>query len=238
MTNKIIFSSPFKGVVSEPKPSLVHVPKAYKDLELFVGGSETNATVKRCVPFLDALTTGYIIPFPVDIEVSVDEKEQQINFSAHPMLSNDFSDLIGVAEHGSFQMPSNLRNPKRTIDSVFKFLCPWTVKTPPGYSCLFVTPMNHVLPFDLISGVVDTDTFPLSTHFPFYWTGKLEQRTVIKEGSPMAMVFPFKRESWKMETKLCNLNLAGPKKDLMFLDIFKTIANSYKNRFWSKKSYK
>lgn len=235
MNKKITFTSPLKGFIPEPQPSLLHVPKPYKDLPLFVN-TETKSTVKRCVPFLDALTTGYIIPFPIDIEVYLDVDNNEIKFLLPSQILYKFDELIGVHAHNEYQISDDMKNSRRTLNTVFKFLNPWQINTPKGYSCLFITPFNHVLPFELITGVVDTDTYPKNVQFPFYWTRDLNQRTVLKAGSPMVMVFPFKRESWKMETKVCKLT--QEKRDLISLDIFKKIADNYKSRFWSKKSYK
>ena len=49
-----------------------------------------------------------------------------------------------------------------------KFINKWLIKTPPGYSCLFVKPLNHFeTRFEIISGVVDTDTYINTINFPF-----------------------------------------------------------------------
>ena len=232
---KIEFKSILKGFVSEPKPSLVHIPQSYKDLQRYVE-TRTKPTVKRCMPFLDALTTGYIIPFPTDIEIFYDREENAIKFTAGINIAPELSSLVGVSEHDSYQITENMMSPKRTINKVFKFNNPWIVTTPPGYSCLFVTPFNHILPFELISGVVDTDSYPLTINFPFYYTGDINVNTLIKEASPMAMVFPFKRESWQMETKLFIQTEEENRKHT--LNIFKKIEDNYKRLFWSKKSYK
>ena len=232
---KIIFKSILKGFVSEPKPSLIHIPQSYKDLQRHME-TRTKPTVKRCIPFLDALTTGYIIPFPTDIEIFYDREENAIKFNAGRDIALEFIDLVGVSEHNTYQITENMMSPKRTINSVFKFKNPWIITTPPGYSCLFVTPFNHVLPFELISGIVDTDTYPLPVHFPFYYTGDINANILIKEGSPMVMVFPFQRESWKMETKLFIQTEEENKKQ--YFQIFKRIQDNYKTLFWKKKSYK
>ena len=232
---KITFKSTLKGYIAEPKPSLFHIPQSYKDLQRHID-AQAKPTVKRCIPFLDALTTGYIIPFPTDIEIFYDKEENAIKFQAGMNLPLELSRLIGVSEHDSYQITENMMSPKRTINKVFKFINPWIVNTPPGYSCLFVTPFNHILPFELISGVVDTDTYPLRVSLPFYYTGDINTNILIKEGSPMAMVFPFKRESWTSETKLFIENEEESRKQL--LNIFKRVADNYKKLFWSKKSYK
>lgn len=232
---KITFKSSLKGFLSEPKPSLVHIPQSYKDLQRYID-TRTKRTVKSCIPFLDALTTGYIIPFPTDIEVFYDKQENEIKFNIAKDIPLDFCQLIGVDGHYSYQITENMMNPRRTINGVFKFQNPWIVTTPPGYSCLFVTPFNHVLPYELISGIVDTDTYPLPVNFPFYYTGDINANILIRAGSPMVMVFPFKRESWKMETKVHIQNEEEAKKERF--SMFKKMVDNYKNLFWKKKSYK
>lgn len=232
---KIIFKSPLKGYISEPKPAVTHIPQGYKDLPLFKQ-TETMPTVKRCIPFLDALTSGYIIPHPVDTEMFYNKEKGDILFTVGSQEFEQFSDLIGVKEHEKFQITPELMHPRRTIDAVFKFINPWTVITPPGYSCIFMTPANHVLPYDLITGVVDTDIYPTRVNFPFYWTKSVDERTIIKEGSPMAMVIPFKRESWKMQTEECKMT--NEERSKHQLSRFKFLADNYKRLFWRKKSYK
>lgn len=236
LEKKIKFSSLLKGYIPEPKPSLNHVPKEYKKHKLFIE-SESNPTVKRCIPFLDALTMGYIVPFPTDIEYHYNKKEERAMFNIPSILPSRFiKSLYGVDEHTPQQINPELRNPKRTVDAVFKFINPWHIKTPPGYSCLFITPSNHVLPFDLITGVVDTDEHPLNINFPFYWTADPFSTKVMRAGDPMAMIFPFKRESWKMSVGVLKEDEEQLEKDRV--KWFKTLSDNYKKHFWSKKSYK
>ena len=70
MLNKIIeFSAPKNYVDDEiqkdtfPVPVKLNIPDWYKDLE----HSVTSRTVKGCIPFLDSLTTGYILKTPVEL---------------------------------------------------------------------------------------------------------------------------------------------------------------------------
>tara|TARA_R110000796_G_C14396422_1_gene417052 strand:+ start:23 stop:733 length:711 start_codon:yes stop_codon:yes gene_type:complete len=230
---KIKFMSPLKGHINEPKPSLLHIPKAYKDLAAQI---KTIRTVKRCIPFLDALSSGYIIPFPVDILYHYDEEKKACNFLIHENISTEFHSLIGVNAHDSSQTTANMRSNKRTIDDVFKFINPWIIKTPPGYSCLFLSPLNHNLPFELISGVVDTDLYETQVNLPFYWTAPYLEEKLLKCGTPMVMVIPFKRESWKMKLEVSNMNDLEMNKEA--LSYFKERFDNYKKKTWQKKSYK
>jgi hypothetical protein len=84
---KIIeFSSPLKGYIPEPKPSLQFIPEAYKKMPLDIKKDSVQSTVKRCIPFLDAMTSGYIVPFQTDIEYIYDEKINSNYFSIHTVL--------------------------------------------------------------------------------------------------------------------------------------------------------
>jgi len=46
---------------------------------------------------------------------------------------------------------------------------PFGVKTPKGYSCLFVDPMHgDAKPFKCLPAIVDTDEFTTPLNFPFF----------------------------------------------------------------------
>ena len=76
----------------------------------------------------------------------------------------------------------------------------FSLKTPKGYSVLFCHPLNRFeLPFQTFSGVVETDEYNQGTHFPFY-IKKLNvgEIIIIKKGTPIVQIIPFKRENWKI----------------------------------------
>ena len=56
----------FVEVWPHPKPSSRFIPEDYKKLEKFNHGNMHDETIKGCIPFLDSLTAGYIIPFDQD----------------------------------------------------------------------------------------------------------------------------------------------------------------------------
>ena len=119
----------------------------------------------------------------------------------------------------------------------YKILNPWLIKTPPGYSCLFLPPMNNTDDrFSIIPGIVDTDTFNIEINFPFLINGdKYPQlETMLKKGTPYVQIIPFKRDSWKMKIKKKKSNDLVSSKALYALNMF----NVYKDKFWNKKSWK
>tara|TARA_S200002703_G_scaffold120677_1_gene106512 strand:+ start:1181 stop:1885 length:705 start_codon:yes stop_codon:yes gene_type:complete len=234
MSLDIKFSSPYSGFIEHPKPSLSHIPLEYKKMENHIDNKIKQRTVKKCIPFLDSLTCGYIIPFPMDLHFSYDKEKKQALFEL-PDIPSYFNNSFEVEFHGDFQISNELKHIHRTIEGVFKFQNPWTVTTPPGYSCIFTQPFNRNLPFKIIDGIVDTDKFPFSVNFPFYWTNSIDIPFTLKAGSPMALVIPFKRDSWKMKVEVGK----NPELDhLKELNFFSKIIDNYKNKSWSKKQFK
>ena len=150
--NKIKFVATdgnMKDIWPNPKPASRFIPDEYKKLKRFKDDNLHHPTVKTCVPFLDSLILGYIIPFDQDYLVDPVEND----FSVTPANKNDSSEF-----HDKEQLPKEWQ--KISGKKVGKFMNKWLIKTPPGYSCLFVQPMNRMEErFDIIPGVVDTDTY-------------------------------------------------------------------------------
>lgn len=229
---KIEFLSEYVGYgLEEPYPSLKNIPEAYKKLQNMVEvKGKKDQTVKMCMPFLDSLTCGYIIPFPVDIKVRYNK--DGLFFDGPDFFPKEFIMDFGVYNHPNHQVPSELRNDKRTFDGTFKFANIWTIKTPKNTSCLFTQPFNRNAPFKIIDGIVDTDCFMNIINFPFYWTGEIDKEYILHAGDPMVLVFPFERQEWKMEIKK---EVKDPRRVLWFR---KLLSENYKKIFWKKKRYR
>ena len=245
-TNKITFTSPLEGYIPHPKPATHFIPEAFKK---FKTGEYPNDTVKGCMPFLDTFTSGYIIPTIIGIKATYYmEKEEKILRLDIPKPLTNFSNLcnlVGIADHSPRQFPRSMMYDKALVPHVFKFLNPWRIKTPPGYSCLFTQPFNQNSDWKIIDAIVDTDDHELEINFPFFWTKPLElnEEYIVNSGVPMVQVIPFKRESWKMETKV----EYEPKqrshdiknRDLNFLKLSASrFKDWYKFKSWNKKSFK
>jgi len=90
---------------------------------------EANRTIKRCAPFLDALSCGYIIPLAADITFTTDP---QGNLSYEMEATANLIETHGPVQYAGTPFAAAL---------IVKFINLWLVKTPPGYSTLFVAPM-------------------------------------------------------------------------------------------------
>ena len=214
-----------RKVWPHPKPANHFMPEEYKKLERYKDGNLHTPTIKTCMPFLDAMGCGYIIPFDQDYIIDPTEKD----FSVTP--ANKEKNDIGY--HDKAQIPKEWHH--KTGEYAGKFINKWLITTPPGYSCLFTQPMNRFGEdrFLLINGVVDTDNYINTINFPFILL-KRDKQFLIKKGDPMVQILPFKRESWKMSSKFyfekkhqSTINLLNSK----FMD-------RYKKMFWYKKSFK
>jgi len=207
-----------------PKPASRYIPEEFKKLQRFKEGNLHIKTIKTCVPFLDSLTMGYIIPF--DQDYLVDPTEEDFSVTPANLQQDDFG------FHNQAQLPTDWQ--KTAGENAGKFHNRWLIKTPPGYSCLFIKPMNRVESrFDIISGVVDTDTYINTINFPFV-LNKRDEQFLVKKGEPMVQVIPFKRESWKMWSGFYIEKAHG--KVLRLLN--SEWVDRYKNMFWKKKSFK
>ena len=227
LDKKITFCATDKSMLNvwpHPKPASRFIPEEYKKLKRFTNDNLHSPTLKTCVPFLDSMTMGYIIPF--DQDYLVDPVEDDFSVTPANREQNDFG------FHNQTQLPEEWK--KTSGQNAGKFINKWLIKTPPGYSCLFVKPMNRIEErFDIISGVVDTDTYINLINFP-YFLKKRDEQFLIKKGEPMVQVIPFKRESWKMWSGFYFEKLhakTSTKLNSVWMD-------KYKRFFWKKKSFK
>ena len=76
-----------------------------------------------------------------------------------------------------------------------KFINPWRIKVPAGYSVLLTQPFNRPdLPFTCFSGLVDCDRFETTINLPFLWTGPVGQH-LLPAGTPIAQIIPIRRDA-------------------------------------------
>jgi hypothetical protein len=220
-----------------PKPAAKSIPGWYKDMAVHMDGEKTtglskttnvvsNLTLKGCSPFLDALTSGYMFELPFDIEFRRNE-EGMINIRWATNVNY-------IGSHGPDQAPG-LPGPVGGSETLLKWRPGWRIITPKGYSALFTHPLNrHDLPFRTFSGVVDTDMYELGVEFPFQLLNNIEEDIfILKKGTPICQVIPFKREDWKSEE--VPFDEDANKKNGFKLK--SEIVRSYKRQFWKKKNY-
>lgn len=185
--------------------------------------STSNSTIKRCPPFLDSMLAGYMITLTADVLVTQKNGFPLFSWA----LDNDL-----VSGHSMKQIPAELVPKGFTLDA-YKFTNFWSVQLPAGYSALYVHPLNRQdLPFHVLSGFVDNDSYHMPVHFPFVMREGFEG--IIEAGTPIAQIIPVKRESWKHEVIPCDPAVASKIETRFFTKVFSV----YKLNYWHRKEYK
>lgn len=151
----------------------------------------TGAGLKKCMPYTDALLSGYALTFPVDVTVSTDEEGKKVFEWDRKEFGHNF---IGVRP---FELGATMPRPFGFAEQHNVFSGWWGVKTPRGWSLLVTHPFNRAdLPFHTVSAIIDADEFSGSGNIPFFI--RQDFNGIIKKGTPLAQLVPVKRESWKM----------------------------------------
>lgn len=192
---------------AEP-PRSARLPSWYVDMNR---GLDEMPTVRRCLPVLDFLSSGYLLTFPVDLCFLNNSWDRTDIVLTHP-----------VEQFAGLAVPAGYSN-----KIVFKLANPFKISTPPGYSCLFL-PVPELSEFYALPGVVDTDTFPVPVNPPFLIPKNFEGN--ITAGTPLVRVIPFKREEW--DSVVCETDFQ------IISEAFKINLKTYRDKFWKRKFWK
>jgi hypothetical protein len=234
---KIIFTNTINYEVEPPEPSFKYVPEWYKKIESYRNGSRvpsenfnSTATIKKCMPVFDAIAAGYIITSPADIYVSLEDivlpNGKTKSVQRYAWSNADLITFHPIEQALNHPMQNGLDYPK--------FMNPWAIKTPKGYSTLFVQPFHRESVFTIMPGIVDTDKYFGTINFPFVMNDT-SFVGFIPKGTPLAQVIPFKRESWVK--KIGDINFKNMAINHL-QQVRSTFHDFYKNNFYSKKNYK
>lgn len=180
------------GILEKPYPASKKSPFWLKRMPTYIGRKKAindngvpNYTIKNNYNITDALNIGYYIPLHSDVSFKT-EKNYGINVK-WAWNSLKVVHMYEEEETEGYPLPDSFEQ------VIFKWGCPWIIKTPPGWSCLFTHPMHQDnLPFKSIPIVVDTDKYPKSIEFPFLL--EKDFSGLIEKGTPIIQVIPFKRE--------------------------------------------
>jgi hypothetical protein len=188
-----------EGLLPPPVPAIAGLPAWFKAMPPQAFNpvlSRDHDTVKRCPPFIDAMTTGFLIPLICDLKIENGEftwdhdlpPGGESGFVRSPIGFHDASQVTGTP----------LFDADRYI---IKFHNLWTIEAPEGYSLLFTHPVNRFdLPFTTLTGLVDCDHYHDAwVHFPANWHDA-NFNGVLPKGTPVAQCFPIKRETWVART--------------------------------------
>jgi hypothetical protein len=192
-----------RPILPEPIPAVQGLPawfKAAPQKGIIEPDQKEVMTVKKCPPFIDAMSYGFLMPLVCDLKVengefSWDHDTADDSAAKLPHAPIDFHFNVQAAGTPFFEEDRFL----------LKFMNFWTIETPPGYSLLFTHPLNRPdLPFTTVTGLVDTDTYDSPVHFPTHWHDA-DFNGVLPKGTPVAQCIPVKREKWTSEIDTLSL---------------------------------
>jgi len=214
------------GKIPEPQPASEFIPEWYKGLEFSYDEDRQGRNVKWCMSFLDAMTKGWIVPVPYDVQVISEPGEQKIAMECKdPEMSID--------SHSPEQLGDE-NNPMLPLP-IIKFNTPWWVETPKGVSVLVTKPLNRHEPrFQPFSGVIDSDNKRLRINAPSLWTDMGFEGTVEK-GTPLVQVIPYTRDGTMPRGKLRQMGEGEMKEEELIMQSVTSTGNVYRENWWTPK---
>lgn len=186
---------------SKPAPIGKTIPEWYRQADRYARDPATGdylempklggkvPTWKACPAVYDVMGSGYTYRTPCDIEFVEDDAgdiHARVLDPGHPNFLLDRDPLH------QFVVPAGYH------DKHFAWWADWAVELPPGYSALYMHPVNRFeLPFITTSGIVDNDKDHLPGAMPFFFLKGISG--IVPAGTPYAQILPFKREHWESE---------------------------------------
>ena len=204
-------------------------PEWYKKTKAWVGDPhQSYPTIKKCMPVGDLINAGYIVPNPVEQEISIAPRFDSGVTGFAREYPVGWSMQAPQEGHEHEQCPVQIEGKRRDY---ITFSVPWRIKTPPGYSCLIMSPFWHFEErYRLFPAIIDTDTIDVPWN---NWPGAiLQDHFVLEPGAPLAQVIPFKREDWTHEIEV---DTDGLRRDTG-LKFF--LSDAYAKLFHRKKKFK
>lgn len=184
-----------KDVLPRPIPAVQGLPDWFKAMPQRAFSDVLQMeqmTVKKCPPFIDAMTYGFLIPLVTDLHVESGLFTWDLDIPRGVPANSTYSPL-------DFHDNNQVKGSPFFEDDRFivKFNCFWTIELPPGYSLLVMHPINRPdLPFVSLTGLVDADRYRDNyINFPARWSDP-DFKGVVPKGTPVAQCVPIKRETW------------------------------------------
>jgi hypothetical protein len=221
-------------VCPKPFPSSEALPQWWKDAtpyikspknpdgkKIIVENKESNPSFKKCIPMLDLLSSGYIIPLWADVQIKIENGFPLITWRVQ-------KNVFELHDGQEVEIPDGYQN------SQFKFLNQWVPKLPKGYSALIIAcPGYPNNPFRAMQAIVDYDKTTHALYPPMFLKEGFEG--IVEKGTPMFQIIPFKRNNWASKFSFLE---EGQELINWDRDVKGTIVNNYVKNFWEKKSYK
>lgn len=170
------------GAFPPPVPGHEALPDWFKSVPRELENGDLSA--KACQPMYDAMSSGWILRTPAEMEVKVFPDDGEIATREKvPWISTQTNHLDQLGDDFF-----------RKDVVLFQFRTPWTVVTREGYSLMVLPPLNRPDPrFQSFAGIIDTDEYPRKLNMVCMWTLP-QYQGMIERGAPIATLLPVKRE--------------------------------------------
>jgi len=165
--------------ICKPKPAMEYLPPWFSQLPAKMNGGKT---AKQCPSFVDLFKLAYVIPMWCDSKLTRDGDEY------HWETANS---LFTWEIHGDGQFSNHI--PKNNY-GIFKAVSPWLTFTPPGWSVMQLPMYYHFNPdWEVLPGIIYSDQH----HENNQQVMLFKQEVIIKQGQPLCMYIPYKRDKTK-----------------------------------------
>jgi hypothetical protein len=216
--------------INPPFPTKNYLPDWYKDTARFYNTGKENIidhgkTFKVCMPFTDAMISGYTFELWQDLYIVDDGNFPRIGWR------DETAPVVGIRES---EQGGKMGFPQGYWDIHYVLNHPLYIQTPPGYSILVTQPFNRFdLPFMGLTAIVDSDKEPF---FPGNYSMFLKKGFggEVKAGTPLLQILPFKRDEWQSEID----NDIIQKGDKAANKSNRQLLGWYRDHAWAKKTYK
>jgi hypothetical protein len=231
----------------QPIPASEYKPDWWKKTKIVedVGaGNGPGSTIRSCPAMADVLSTGYYVVAVRDMYVEYngdDPANQKSDFNMrcphHEVWQSQTHPFAQFA-----MMPGY-------INDAIKMSMPFSVRTPKGYSTLYLDPFLFCNEYiSAWQGIIDTDNFiggDLNAQLIMY--PKVRKSFIIPAGTPIVQLIPYKREKWTSTTRVDYKDYWKNAKNEEFAKYREDhpgklskygITGSYRKYIWQQKEFK
>lgn len=235
-----------KRHIPPPSPAKTAVPDWYRAGEMAVSKldgkvaspSDDNISggMKSCIPFLDAMISGYFITSWENYYVRTTDVVEEF----YPIEMNPYTDKFEKFESPGPPMIKErdgdightMPRPAGYCRNHMILAGQWGFRLPRGWSATITHPMNRFdLPFITSSGIIDADEWWTGGNIPFFFQKNFEG--VIPSGTPFAQIVPIKRSSW-----ISYISEISESRNNYVAEKARSISMGwYRQNIWVKKNY-
>ena len=218
-THKIIFKTITPAILDKYSPD-----DGRKDLiDIFkkIIPRSDNTSIKKCPGIIDYCKQGYIIRAWQDIKIKTNQDAESYQwstpYSTDKFLSKELNNLINydIITGMGPDLFYNYFPKNNTLKTVLKINTPWFIELPKNYKALFLPVWyDNESRFSTIPGILDP-ILDSRINIQLYWH-ELGKENIIKAGTPLVKIIPFKNDNWEIESREINQTEAKKIKSYFF----------------------